>query len=305
MYSSLGLIENSKHSGELMGTHQRLDKAAYRLLTKNLPKASQLFPGIDDILRFEGSRGPDGLKRKSPGVDEPEHFIQPGHDDGVLIGYILDHQYNLRHAIATHDEIRAAFEAAWMAHAITDGLTPAHHYPYRKVVDELMTDKDYAQLFGVKIKGIMRGDNLAQSIRNKWLYWGAGGVMTKHIAFEYGVAYTIAPLPIRRLTPGKFKIKRSDLKDVDIKKAFYDSLARVDALKMYDQFLKTGWDTQLVVETRELLIPEIVRAITLAWASCLQPEPTLDEFKTDESPVAKPINPTKSAKTKVKLHAQK
>ena len=145
MYSSLGLIQNSEHSGELIGTHQKIDKSARMMLTKYCRNAKK-FPAIDDILHFEGSRGPDGLKRKSPGEDELEHFIQPDHDDGVLAKIISDHQANLTRALIAGDRVRASFEAAWMAHAITDGLTPAHHYPYRRVVDELMTDKDYLKL---------------------------------------------------------------------------------------------------------------------------------------------------------------
>ena len=199
---------------------------------------------------------------------QPEHFIQPDNDDGVLRQYILDHQYNLTEALVRHNHERAAFEAAWMAHAITDGLTPAHHYPFRKVVDELMTDKDYKTIFGHEIKGIMRGDNFAQAVRNNWLYWGAGGVMTKHIAFEYGVAYVIAPIGIKRMTPKN--LKKSELKNIDLEKEFYASLRRVHSLRMYDNFLQSGWTTQLVRETREILIPEIVRAIMLGWASSLE-----------------------------------
>ena len=265
MYSTLGVNPNSKHSGELIGTHQKLDKAARRLMGKYLPAASRKFPSIDEILYFEGSRGPDGLKRKSPGVDEPEHFIIPSKDDGVLIGYIRNHHYNLVQALKKKNRERAAFEAAWLAHAITDGLTPAHHYPYRKVVDELMNDQDYKTLFGVQIKGIMRGSTLAEAARNNWLYWGAGGIMTKHIAFEYGVAYTITPLPLKSLVPKN--IKKDDFLPSNFEKVFYTALERVDAMKMYDEFLQKGWNTELVVRTREVLIPEIVRAITLAWAS--------------------------------------
>lgn len=267
MYSTLGVNPNSKHSGELIGTHQKLDKTARWLLNKHLPIAQKKFPSIDEILYFEGIRGPDGLKRKSPGVDEPEHFIQPGKDDGVLIGYIRDHYYNLVRALKNKNPERAAFEAAWMAHVITDGLTPAHHYPYRKVVDELMSDKDYKKLFGVEVKGIMRGDNLTQAARNNWLYWGAGGVMTKHIAFEYGVAYTISQIPMKRLAPKN--IKNKEYKNPDCEKSFYAALDRVAALKMYDRFLEKGWNTELIVETREILIPEIIRAISLAWASAV------------------------------------
>lgn len=268
MYATLDIIKGSKHSGKLIGVHQKLDKAARQLLAQEYGRDARNFPSIEKILYFEGTRGPDGLKAKSPGVDEPDHFIQPDNDDGVLRGYILDHHYNLTQALIQNNHERAAFEAAWMAHAITDGLTPAHHYPFREVVDELMTDKDYKTIFGKEIKGIMRGDSFAQAVRNNWLYWGAGGVMTKHIAFEYGVAYIIAPIGLKRLIPKD--IKHEDFHDVDIEKAFYASLAKVDALKMYDNFLQSGWTTQLALETRETLIPEIVRAITLGWASALE-----------------------------------
>ena len=268
MYATLDIIKDSKHSGKLIGVHQKLDKAARLLLTQKYGRDARNFPSIEKILYFEGTRGPDGLKTKSPGVDEPEHFIQPGHDDGILIGYILDHQYNLTQALINNNHERAAFEAAWMAHAITDGLTPAHHYPFREVVDELMTDKDYKKIFGHEIKGIMRGDSIAQAVRNNWLYWGAGGVMTKHIAYEYGVAYIIAPIGIKRLLPKN--LKQSDLEEIDLKKEFYAALERVHSYRMYDVFLQDGWNTRLVRETREILIPEIIRTIMLGWASGLQ-----------------------------------
>ena len=268
MYATLDIIKDSKHSGKLIGVHQKLDKAARLLLTQKYGRDARNFPSIEKILYFEGTRGPDGLKTKSPGVDEPEHFIQPGHDDGILIGYILDHQYNLTQALINNNHERAAFEAAWMAHAITDGLTPAHHYPFREVVDELMTDKDYKKIFGHEIKGIMRGDSIAQAVRNNWLYWGAGGVMTKHIAYEYGVAYIIAPIGIKRLLPKN--LKQSDLEDIDLKKEFYAALERVHSYRMYHVFLQDGWNTRLVRETREILIPEIIRTIMLGWASSLQ-----------------------------------
>ena len=94
MYSTLALT-NSKKSGNIVGTHQKLDKIARKILQKAL-HSNVYFPEIKDILLFEGMGGPDGLKRKSPGVDEPMHFIIPGNDDGKLIQMILDHQYNLK-----------------------------------------------------------------------------------------------------------------------------------------------------------------------------------------------------------------
>lgn len=154
-----------------------------------------------------------------------------------------------------------------MAHAITDGLTPAHHYPFREERDELVGDADYVKVFGVKLKGVSKGDTFAETMRKNWLYLGAGGLMTKHIAFEYGVAYIITPARLVSLQPKDFK--RSDAENADFEKAFYAGLERVVALDMYQRFLDKGWTTDLAIDTREVLIPEIVRAITLGWASAV------------------------------------
>ena len=264
MYATLCVKPGSKRSGKLIGTHQKLDKAARQLLGRNLPVGKN-FPTITEILRFEGMQGPDGLKRKSPGVDEPEHFIIPDKDDGVLIGYMRNHYYNLVQALKKGDRVRASFEAAWLAHVVTDGLTPAHHYPFQEVRDELIGDSDYLKIFGVQLKGVTKGENFAETMRTNWLYFGAGGLMTKHVAYEYGVAYIITPVPLKKLQPKDFKPEEAE--NADCEKAFYEALKKIDSYKMYNHFLENGWTTELAVETREILIPEIVRAITLAWAA--------------------------------------
>ena len=114
---------------------------ANRIARRNfntLPGVHKGFPGIREILHFEGNNGPDGIKRKSPSVDEPWHYIDPENaDDRELLEMILDHQHNLAMALKHNNPERAAFEAAWMAHAITDGLTPAHHYPLSDKIEEL------------------------------------------------------------------------------------------------------------------------------------------------------------------------
>ena len=271
MYSTVGLLKNAKHSGELSGTHQRLDRAA-RVMFRELAPRGTYFPTTREILHFEGNRGPDGLKWKSPGADEPMHFILPDQDDGKLAKMIIDHQHNLRQALIDKNEVRAAYEAAWMAHAITDGLTPAHHFPYQEAVKELMTDKEYVKIFGHPVKGIMRGDNLAEATRNNWLYWGAEGYMTKHIAFEYGVALVATPMTNKALIP---KLPREELErivsggEIDILAEFYESLRKIDRLKMYDVFRKRGWNTRLARESKDILLPEIVKMITLGWLSSL------------------------------------
>ena len=268
MYSTLTLAKNGKHDGRLIGTHQKLDRVARKILMRNVPRGTK-FPDIESILQFEGINGPDGLKRKSPGVDEPMHFIIPGNEDGKLMQMIKDHQFNLRKALRDGNDVRAAYEAAWMAHAITDGLTPAHHFPLVETQQELMSEKEFFKVLGVPIKGIMHGRTLPETLRNNWLYWGANGAMTKHVAFEYGVAIVMTILPERAVTP---TVKRAEFKDVDLDKMFHKSLERVAALDMYDRFRKYGWTTELAIETRDVLLPEISKAIALGWASAIPKE---------------------------------
>ena len=217
-------------------------------------------------------RGPDGLKRKSPGVDEPMHFILPDNDDGELVKLIKDHHHNLAEALKEKNRARAAFEAAWLAHALTDGLTPAHHFPYEEAVKELMSEKDYIKIFGQPIKGVMRGDNILESAKNNWKYWGVEGLMTKHIVFEYRVAMIAARQPLKKLTPKLPKMEVERLKNyqnLDLTEEFYASLRRVHSLKMYDRFRKKGWGPGLTYETTEALLPEIVKLITIGWLSAL------------------------------------
>jgi hypothetical protein len=66
------------------------------------------------------------------------------------------------------------------------------------------------------------------------------------------------------------KCHREEFHNIDIDKMFYSELKQITKLKMYEHFIKNGWNTQLAVETRETLIPEIIRAIALGWASSIE-----------------------------------
>ncbi|MBR2997394.1 hypothetical protein IKF33_03130 [Candidatus Saccharibacteria bacterium] len=265
MYSTILISKNSR-TGKLVGTHQKLDRAARRVLPKITPVPIN-FPTSRQIVYFEGARGPDGLKRKSPGVDEPLHFILPNSDDYTLIDIALDHQYNLTAALKNDDIIRASFEAAWLAHAITDGLTPAHHFPLSDAKEELMTEKEFIKIFGQPIKGIMHGKSPLETARNNWLYWGANGYMNKHVAFEYGVAVTTAAMSYKSLYPN---FTDAELQNLDLKHQFLESLNKIYRLDMYHRFLKKGWTTELAVEVKQILLPEIVKNIALAWTEAIK-----------------------------------
>ena len=99
-------------SGRFIGVHQKIDRVARRHLTPMLPDWCE-FPDIKDILHFEGKNGPDGVKRKSPAVDEPWHFINPDDpNDTALLEMIDQHIDNLAKALQKNNSERAAFETA-------------------------------------------------------------------------------------------------------------------------------------------------------------------------------------------------
>ena len=157
-------------SGHLVGVHQRIDQLARRDLGQMCSHHVAIlhFPSSRDILHFEGNNGPDGIKRKSPSVDEPWHYIDPTKpDDRDLVVMILDHHYNLVQALRQNNTVRAAFEAAWMSHAIVDGLTPAHHYPLSDKIEELW-GRPKEERLTVLDKNFIHGTTGLDTINKNW-----------------------------------------------------------------------------------------------------------------------------------------
>ena len=250
-------------SGLVMGVHQKIDRVAHRHIKKHVPKTIH-FPTTKDVLHFEGLNGPDGIKRKSPAKDEPWHYVDPKNpDDNALINMIMDHIHNMSVALGDGNNERAAFEAAWMAHAITDGLTPAHHYPLEAKLEELRGGQGIETRITTKDKLVLPGKNRRHQIKNNWEYWGVKGVMTTHLGFELGVATTIAGLKLDDTSPSD---KDFAIVDADgYEKTFKAILDTVDGLKMYEEYSRLGWTRHLATQTKKRLVPEIIKAVTLAW----------------------------------------
>ncbi len=224
------------------------------------------FPPLQAILHFEGGNGPDAIKRKSPAVDEPWHYFQPfDQDDKQLLQLIEDHYRQLVACLMAGDEVRCAFEAAWLAHAVVDGLTPAHHYPYEEKLVELRSGKAKESRTTLKEKIVMPGDSFQHQVKNNWKMWGAKGLFTTHSAFEWGVATLILPLRLRRAVPTADEIKRF----IDLgPSAWYRSTAQqIAKLELYDTFYTNGWTMALARRVRRQLAPEIVKAVALIWYS--------------------------------------
>ena len=251
-----------KKSGHFIGVHQKIDRIARRNL-KHIPGVAGGFPVIKDILHFEGNNGPDGIKRKSPSMDEPWHYIDPTKpDDREILTMIADHHYNLVQALKHKNEARAAFEAAWMAHAIVDGLTPAHHYPLSDKIEELW-GKPKEERISIKEKNIIQGSNRRDTLGKNWQYWGAKGVFVTHVMFELGVATSIKTTRFNDTGLTYEWIKHADVKSFD--QVFLDAVNKIYALDMYHIFWNQGWSAKLARQTRETLVPEIIRIVTYAW----------------------------------------
>ncbi len=246
-----------------MGAHQRIDRIAKRHLREVLPKRA-FFPTITEILRFEGLNGPDGLKRKSPGRDEPWHFIDPTDPtDTQLLDMIDDHMVNLEKALLKRDKVRAAFEAAWLAHTIVDGLTPAHHYPFEAKLDELRGGEGLETRNSLKQKLVLPGETKRHLIKNNWEFWGAKGVMTTHGFFEFGFASTLSTIKLVRAHLTKNDLIRA--KQQGIRPIYLETMKHIHSLKMYETFHKKGWNRSLAKQSRQELAPAIIRMVTLAW----------------------------------------
>ena len=249
-------------SGRLVGVHQKIDRISRRNLAKLLEPGSE-FPDISGILHFEGNNGPDGIKRKSPSVDEPWHFIDPSnHQDRDLVRVILDHHANLTEALRTKNTVRAAFEAAWLAHAIADGLTPAHHYPLGDKIEELW-GKPHEERLSVLDKNLVRGINKRDTISKNWEYWGAKGVFVTHWMFEWGVATSLQSAKLPDSMPNKDWLRISDASELE--RVFMETMNDIYSLNMYERYWKKGWTAKLARQTRDELIPKICAVTTYAW----------------------------------------
>lgn len=259
MYS-IGPIPHQKRSGRIIGTHQKIDRVARKHLEYFL-RPDATFPSIKDILHFEGSRGPDGLKLKSPYQDEPVHFIDPKNPDGELMEWIRHHQTSLRDALLADDTTKASFEAAWLAHAVTDGLTPAHQEPYSQQLKELRGEAAVSQ--AVRSKAVMPGGSRKEIIKNNWQYWGAKGVMTTHTLFEAGVAMAAKPYKFESAIPSDHDIEHTAQEGFE--HVYLRLVTEVYSLNMYESFKKTGWTNTLARQTNRDLLPRIIMAVVLAW----------------------------------------
>lgn len=260
MYSGW-LLTN--RSGNFIGAHQKFNRVSHKHMRDLFGGRSIHFPQLKLIQYFEGKNGPDGIKAKSPGVDEPHHFYDPFDPEYTeLLEHLRQHYSKLVQALTKKDTEKAAYEAAWLAHAITDGLTPAHHYPYEEELEKLRGE-DRSTRNSIKSKNIIKGKNAFQTAHKNWHFWGPKGLFTTHWWFEWGVSAIIKPLRLRSGRPTEYDIKT--VQHLGIEEFFKRTAREVALYDMYDRFYKRGWTPNLAKDVRKNLAPLIVRTVALAW----------------------------------------
>lgn len=260
--------------------HQKLDRLALKHLRQLLPADSH-FPTFRQITRFEAGHGPDGAKlKRHSNTEQPWHFVDP-HDtnDSVIHEQIQFHYEYLVQALRARDQIGAAFQAAWLAHALVDGLTPAHHHPYEEELIKLRGGESPHTRKGLIGRVYVQSDTLRQSIKRSVKLIGPKGLLTTHALFEAGAYAIIAPLKLRDAGPSSAEIEQiTEHGVVDVFKAMVQEVA---GFHIYDRFYARGWTQALSKDVKRELAPRMVRMITLAWYAAY--------FEAEQT-VLKPLN---------------
>jgi hypothetical protein len=243
--------------------HQKINRTARRHLQKLLGPG-QFFPGARSIMHFEGKNGPDAAKLKKQHQDQPWHFVDPFNEDDDELNQLIGQHYNeLVTALKQQDLVRSSFEASWLAHAIVDGLTPAHHYPYEEELAKLRGGEQRHTRKGLVGRGFVRGDSLIESWQRSLKLVGPKGLLTTHALFEAGAWAIMRPLRLGKAMPTAEELARVQAEGVA---AVFRATAReIAELQIYHRFLARGWTLTLRRDVRRYLAPAMVRMVTLAW----------------------------------------
>ncbi|MDR0591478.1 MAG: hypothetical protein LBG75_02925 [Candidatus Nomurabacteria bacterium] len=249
---------------EKASAHQQFDRAARLQVASHLPKDCH-FPTAKEIIHFEGKNGPDGLSSKKSSLnDEPWHFLPPNFSDDRLLRHIENHIHNLHAATVKQNRTRMSFEAAWMAHMIVDGLSPSHHQPFREQLKEL-DSRNIEELRSRLSRMITPGTGIKDFLKLNWKRMGPGGVGTNHIMFELGVEFIMIPFRPKQAAVELSVADVSRVKSGEYMSMYKDSVKRVDSYQMFERYEKKGWTEELARDVKKVMIPEMIKMISLGW----------------------------------------
>jgi hypothetical protein len=189
---------------------------------------------------------------------EPQHFNDPHEQEGTLLVEAINYHFaNLVEDLRDANLEKAGFEASWLAHALVDGLTPAHHYPYEAELAKIRGEAGSTRNTVAK-KFYVKGKNRRDTLKKSWLVVGAKGLLTTHTMFEAGMAMVLAGF---RPNPRVLHI----LPEQNVTELFLTAAHEVAEVGMYDYFYAKGWTTKLVLQVRTMLGPKMVEVVASAW----------------------------------------
>src|SRR5665213_3168665 len=165
----------------LIKTQQKIDTVGYKDLKHLLNPSPHLV--LTDILHFEGRNGPDATRLKRGASEPPWHFYNPTGDNTEFLSTLRHHYNALVRELQAGDPTRSAFEASWLAHALVDGLTPAHHFPYESELRTLYRQEKHGRET-VGSHFMVKGDNATDTVRRSFRLIGPKGLLTTHTSFE-------------------------------------------------------------------------------------------------------------------------
>lgn len=255
-----------------IGNHQKINKVALQKLA-TLTSTTH-FPNNRRLRYFEGRRGPDSIKVKSPGEDEPHAFYDPfDEDDTLLVESITNHYKNLVKELKDKNQEKAAFEASWLAHTLVDGLTPAHHFPYESELANLNADKEVSIKLGDTVNKkrnlvTARGDSTKDVLKNNWGVYGFKGVIITHHGYEGGVAFMTRLMSFKDLEITMNDVNKA--KKLGLEEYFEQTARQVALMGMYDHFYRYGWTASLARQTRDELMPILIKTVCVAWYLAMQ-----------------------------------
>ena len=258
----------TNYSGSIIGAHQKVDRVAFKFLGE-ITNHNRKFPRLKDVLYFEGKNGPDGIKSKSPAKDEPWHFYDPfDPDDTKLLELLEMHYLELVKQLKKGSPERATFDAAWLAHGLVDGLTPAHHFPYEEKLMEIRGGESMETRDSIKDKIIMPGRSISEKLKNNWLMYGFKGLMSMHGFFEIGVGLLLAPIKMKNAKPTRRELE--ELTEIGYAEVFKRAAREIALLDMYDRFHQKGWSVKLSRDVRNHLGPIMAKTVCLTWYSAMR-----------------------------------
>jgi hypothetical protein len=250
----------------VLRAHQKIDKSAYRQLS-TITDCSEYFT-FKEIIHFEGRRGPDSPRLKKGNSTPPWHFYDPDGENEEYFQVVKSHYDALVKEIKLGDHNRSGFEAAWLAHALVDGLTPAHHYPYEEQLEELRSENKSTR---ETVRGhfIVKGDSFLNTVRKSSQLIGPKGLLTTHTTFEAGAATIILPLLLMKATLPQTVLDNATGYD-NLIESFKLYVSEIDSFHMYERFYRKGWTPSLSLDIRRELAPRMVKIVTLAWFCALK-----------------------------------